>query len=114
MGRKEDNIAKAKNLMNKLSRIRNIGVAAHIDHGKCVSGESLISLSNGENIKAEDLFERYKNQGQIVKDEKDEKVVKVKNIPVTSFCKKNKKITNGKITHIWKLKKTNSLVKIKF
>ena len=112
MGRKEDNIAKAKNLMNKLSRIRNIGVAAHIDHGKCVSGESLISLSNGENIKAEDLFERYKNQGQIVKDEKDEKVVKVKNIPVTSFCKKNKKITNGKITHIWKLKKTDSLVKI--
>ena len=34
MGKKEDNIKKAKNLMNKLDQIRNIGIAAHIDHGK--------------------------------------------------------------------------------
>jgi len=112
MGKKEDNIKKAKNLMNKLNRIRNIGIAAHIDHGKCVSGDSFISLSNGENIRAKDLFEKYNKKENIVKKEEQETVVKVDNIKVNSFDKETKKITKGKITHTWKLKKTDPLVKI--
>ena len=34
MGRKEDNIKRATALFTKLGQIRNIGTAAHIDHGK--------------------------------------------------------------------------------
>jgi len=34
MGRKEDNIAKAREIMHKPEYIRNIDIAAHIDHGK--------------------------------------------------------------------------------
>ena len=34
MGRKEDNIQKASEIMKDITRIRNIGIAAHIDHGK--------------------------------------------------------------------------------
>ena len=52
MGRKEDNIAKAKNLMNKLEYIRNIGIAAHIDHGKTTLSDNLLA---GCGMMSEDL-----------------------------------------------------------
>ena len=52
MGRKEDNIEKAKDLMNKLNRIRNIGIAAHIDHGKTTFSDNLLA---GCGMMSEDL-----------------------------------------------------------
>ena len=43
MGRKEDNIKKAETLIHKKEYIRNIGTAAHIDHGKTTLSDSLIA-----------------------------------------------------------------------
>ena len=52
MGKKEDNIKKAKHLMNKLDQIRNIGIAAHIDHGKTTLSDNLLA---GCGMMSEDL-----------------------------------------------------------
>jgi len=43
MGRKEDNIKKAQAIIHDKERIRNIGTAAHIDHGKTTLSDSLIA-----------------------------------------------------------------------
>ncbi len=52
MSKKEDNIKKAMNLMNKLDYIRNIGIAAHIDHGKTTLSDNLLA---GCGMMSEDL-----------------------------------------------------------
>ncbi|MDD3350971.1 MAG: elongation factor EF-2 [Candidatus Methanomethylophilaceae archaeon] len=43
MGRKEDNVHKATRIMNYPEFIRNIGTAAHIDHGKTTFSDNLIA-----------------------------------------------------------------------
>ncbi|MGD1060477.1 MAG: elongation factor EF-2 [Methanomassiliicoccales archaeon] len=52
MGRKEDNIRKAQAIMTDPKRIRNIGTAAHIDHGKTTLSDNLIA---GAGMMSEDL-----------------------------------------------------------
>ncbi len=52
MGRKEDNIKKAMVLMEKPKQIRNIGIAAHIDHGKTTLSDNLIA---GAGMMSEEL-----------------------------------------------------------
>jgi elongation factor 2 len=52
MGRKEENIAKATTIMKKRDMIRNIGIAAHIDHGKTTLSDNLIA---GAGMMSEEL-----------------------------------------------------------
>ncbi|MDG6224313.1 MAG: elongation factor EF-2 [Candidatus Thermoplasmatota archaeon] len=52
MGRREDNIKEAQKLMDKPSFIRNIGIAAHIDHGKTTLSDNLIA---GAGMMSEEL-----------------------------------------------------------
>ncbi|HHZ74113.1 MAG TPA: elongation factor EF-2 [Candidatus Poseidoniales archaeon] len=52
MGRKEDNIAKATEVMHDRDRIRNLCIAAHIDHGKTTLSDNLIA---GAGMMSEEL-----------------------------------------------------------
>ena len=52
MGRKEENIKKAQAIMTDPTRIRNIGTAAHIDHGKTTLSDNLIA---GAGMMSEEL-----------------------------------------------------------
>jgi elongation factor 2 len=52
MGRKEDNIAKATEVMHIREQIRNICIAAHIDHGKTTLSDNLIA---GAGMMSEEL-----------------------------------------------------------
>ena len=52
MGRKEDNIARATEVMHKRDKIRNLAIAAHIDHGKTTLSDNLIA---GAGMMSEDL-----------------------------------------------------------
>ncbi len=52
MGRKEDNIKLAKDIMHMPDFIRNIGIAAHIDHGKTTFSDNLIA---GAGMMSEEL-----------------------------------------------------------
>ncbi|PSP23776.1 elongation factor EF-2 [Halobacteriales archaeon QH_10_65_19] len=57
--------------MDKPENIRNIAIAAHVDHGKCVSGDARISLADGRVVEAERLFEEIRADGEPVADEQE-------------------------------------------
>ena len=115
MSKREDVARNAEKFMSQRENIRNIGVVAHIDHGKCVSGKTNILLENGKIEKAEDLF-KLSEKGKKAKENKNEIVFDISNLneKVLSFDKNRKEITAKKITHVWKLKTNEKLIKLTF
>jgi len=115
MGRREEMVKLAQQMMNNKENIRNIGIVAHIDHGKCVSGETQVFLETGELVRAKELFEALSKKGELVKDNGKEKVFKTnkEKIKALSFNPEEKRLEAREITHAWKMKKTSDLVKVK-
>ena len=66
MGRKEDNIRSAQALMRQTKFIRNIGTAAHIDHGKTTLSDNLIAGAGmmSEELAGKQLLLDYDEQEQ--------------------------------------------------
>ncbi|MEM2943206.1 MAG: elongation factor EF-2 [Methanomassiliicoccales archaeon] len=66
MGRKEDNIKKAQKIMTDPKHIRNIGTAAHIDHGKTTLSDNLIAGAGmmSEELAGKQLLLDYDEQEQ--------------------------------------------------
>src|SRR3989344_5880457 len=110
----EKMVEKVVRLMKQPENIRNIAICAHIDHGKCVSGDTKVFLNNGKLVSAKDLFDRYENKGKVVKDF-IEKVVDVKdfNVETISFNKVTNKLEKKKIDFMWRIKTDEKLLKVR-
>jgi elongation factor 2 len=110
----KDRTEEITELMSQTNQIRNIAIAAHIDHGKCVSGDTKVSLRRGSET-AKEIFERYSSIGKPTECCDNDEVFDISdnNLMVSTFDTNTGKILFSKITHIWKLRKTDPLVKIK-
>jgi translation elongation factor 2 (EF-2/EF-G) len=95
--------AEALKIISNKEQIRNFGVIAHVDHGKCISGESLITLTNGE---LRSIKELYESQGK-----SQERVQLDNGIMVDSMDPSSVKIEDRLATAIWNLR-SNSIVEI--
>ncbi len=96
---------KIRELMNNPERIRNFAIAAHIDHGKCVSKDTRIYQSNGILISASNLFERAKQKGIKFEENKDYIIYDLtkENFYVFSLNKETGRIEKKQIQLAWKL-----------
>jgi len=112
MGRKEDNIKKAQTLIHNKEVIRNIGTAAHIDHGKCISGSSRVWI-NGEWIPAEDLWERFSDRPAVPNAQGAEVRETIEDSLVTRSLETRTGATRfAQITHVWRLPATTPLLEV--
>ena len=50
-------------IVSNKDQVRNIGIIAHVDHGKCVSGDSLVSVSDGSIREIKGLYESLQSSG---------------------------------------------------
>ncbi|MHA1917951.1 MAG: elongation factor EF-2 [Candidatus Ranarchaeia archaeon] len=93
-------------LMKNKTHIRNMGIIAHIDHGKCVSGDTKIYLDDGKIVRAEDLFNQVSPSCKIVKETSNEIVYDGADLSskIYSLNKETGKIETHPIKYIWKLK----------
>jgi elongation factor 2 len=66
VGRKEDNIRRASKIMDDITKIRNIGTIAHIDHGKTTLSDNLIAGAGmmSEELAGKQLVLDYDEQEQ--------------------------------------------------
>ncbi|MBS3063158.1 MAG: elongation factor EF-2 [Candidatus Diapherotrites archaeon] len=116
MAKKEDVVRDVQTRMANRPNIRNMGIVAHIDHGKCVSGATKVYLANGSFPTAQELFERAARQGKLVKETKKELIYNVDGLGLkaASFDTQGKQSCAKNITHAWKLKNGGKLVRLLF
>jgi len=112
MGRKEENIKKAQTLLHLKDRIRNIGTAAHIDHGKCIGPNARVWV-DGQWLRAVDLWKRFQDEPEV----ENHQEADVRNVVHASLWTRSIDIRTGdtsfaQITHVWRLRAREPLIEI--
>jgi len=104
MVKKETSLQKISRLVNTRENIRNIATSAHIHHGKCISGNSRLILTDGSIRNAKDIFEEIANNGSVVKENEEHTIFAPnKKIEVFTLNKDNSKIEKKEIQYAWRL-----------
>ncbi len=92
--------------------IRNIGTAAHIDHGKCMTGDAMV-FTNGTWIEARALYSKYAT-GQPVFSDADQTVYLSDGDEYTISLNTNEmKLEKRRITHAWKIRNDEPLIRVR-
>jgi len=89
-----------------------VAVLGHVDHGKCVSGDTLIPNPEKGLVEARRLYELYKGEGRRHKIEQGE-VIELENGPKLYSLNPDGRIIIAQASHIWRLKAPNNLVEVK-
>ena len=110
MAEKESNLRKIERLTNTQENIRNVATSAHIHHGKCISGNSRVMLSDGSIKTAREIFEEVSKDGKVKEENEDHTVfIPSKKIEVFSLNKENEKIEKKEIQYAWRLNGGNTI-----
>ncbi|MDO8509121.1 MAG: elongation factor EF-2 [Nanoarchaeota archaeon] len=113
MAEKETSLQKIQRLISTQKNIRNVATSAHIHHGKCISGDSRIMLTDGNIRLAKDIFDEVSKNGDIYEENEDHTVYAPKEkIEIFSLNKNEGKIEKKDIQYVWRLKGGNT-IKIK-
>ncbi len=104
MGRREEMVKLAEKMMQNRENIRNIGIVAHIDHGKCIDGKARIALADGRVMTAEEVFQLSALQGKKVRETKNETIFALDEpLELFSVNKGTGRVEKKIASHAWKL-----------
>jgi elongation factor 2 len=81
----------ALRIISNKEQIRNFGVIAHVDHGKCIDGDSLVTLTTGEMCPIKELYanqrskqERVPIEGGLMVDSMNPGTTRIEDRPATA------------------------------
>src|SRR3989344_3997134 len=110
MAEKETNLQKIQRLISNQKNIRNVATSAHIHHGKCISGNSRIMLSDGSIRLAKNIFEEVSKDGEIHEENEDHTVyIPKEKIEIFSLNKSEGRLEKKDIQYVWRLKGGNTI-----
>ncbi|MFB6298613.1 MAG: GTP-binding protein, partial [Salinirussus sp.] len=98
--------------MDRPENIRNIAIAAHVDHGKCVDGDARVTLADGRVVAASELFDRIREDGEPRPDE-GEAYEPGESVEVVSFDRTSGETTTGAIDYACRRETDEALVTVR-
>src|SRR3989338_789286 len=110
MVEKETSLQKIQRLISNQHNIRNVATYAHIHHGKCISGDSRVMLSDGSIRLAKNIFEEVSKDGEIHEENEDHTVyIPKEKIEIFSLNKSEGRLEKKDIQYVWRLKGGNTI-----